>query len=382
MFVIRHQRRTVALAERLRNAQEVAHLRERTEKLVENVSVGLVGITAEGRVVLTNRFLNERVTRVPIGVGVDEALGAASAEAAGQLRKAVRDALTTQRVHTITGDEITLFPAKAGHFDLRIIPLKQPAQDVSAIILVDDLSELKSLEKQLVRAEKLITVGVLTAGLAHEIGTPLGIIRGRAELLLTKVSDPSLARDIESVIRQIDQIGLVIRQVLDFSRAQPVELRSVVVRDAVDAALAMLDWRLRQKSIFVRVDTDPHALPISADPDQLQQVLVNLLLNACDACEKDGAIIVRVAAAEGRRAGTRIEIEDNGCGIAAEDLNAVFDPFYTTKKRGEGTGLGLPVAASIVRNHQGEISLRSQKGVGSTVVITWPVAQPEARAHA
>ena len=150
---------------------------------------------------------------------------------------------------------------------------------------------------------------------------------------------------------------------------------------AVETALSMLDWRLRQKALLVRVDMEPAAPRISADPDQLQQVLVNLLLNACDACGSGGSITVRVRPAP-VASQAAIEIQDDGCGIAAEDLNAVFDPYFTTKKRGEGTGLGLPVAASIVRNHQGEITLTSRKGQGSTVMVTWPVASEEVRAHA
>ncbi len=379
--IVGHQRRSVVMGERLRHAEEVADLRERTEKLVENVSAGLIGITADGRVALTNRFLTERVAKVPIGAAVGEALSGGDAVAANQLERTLDEALRAQRTRTIAADELGLFAWRPGHFDIRVIPLNRPAQDVSALLLIEDLSELKSLEKQLVRAEKLITVGVLTAGLAHEIGTPLGIIRGRAEILLGKVKDPAVARDIESVIRQIDQISSTIRRVLDFARTQPVERQPVDVNRAVDSALSMLDWRLRQKALFVRVDMEPKVPRISADPDQLQQVLVNLLLNACDACDSGGSITVRVRAGRGS-AQVEIEIQDDGCGIAAEDLNAVFDPYYTTKKRGEGTGLGLPVAASIVRNHQGEIALRSQKGNGSTVAVTWPVALEEVSAHA
>jgi two-component system sensor histidine kinase HydH len=379
-FIVRHQRRSVILTERLRHAQELADLRERTEKLVENVSAGLIGITAEGRVALTNRFLTERVAQVPIGASVAEALSGGNSTVADQLSRTLGEALREQRTQTISGDELGLFSWRPGHFDIRVIPLNRPAQDVIALLLIEDLSELRSLEKQLVRAEKLITVGILTAGLAHEIGTPLGIIRGRAELLLSKVKDPAIARDVESVIHQIDHIASTIRQVLDFARTQPVERKPVDVNGAVDVALSMLDWRFRQKALFVRVDRED--VPrISADPDQLQQVLVNLLLNACDACDSGGSITVRVRATSGASQ-VAIAIQDDGCGIAAEDLNAVFDPYFTTKKRGEGTGLGLPVAASIIRNHQGEILLRSQKGTGSTVVVTWPAAKEEVRAHA
>ena len=379
-FVVKHQKRAAALRERLRHAQEVAHLRERTEKLVDNVSAGFIGVTRDGRVALTNRFLADRGIPVPQGARVADVLSEGDASAAARFGVAIDQALRSGRPGFLSGNDIRAFASRPGHFDLRIIPLKQPADDVSALLLVDDLSELKSLEKQLVRAEKLGTVGVLTAGLAHEIGTPLGIIRGRAEVLLGKVTDPAVAKDLDSVIRQIDQIGTTIRQVLDFARTQPVEMRAVNPHDAIEAAVTILDWRIRQKELFVRLDSPPGVPTIAADPDQLQQVLVNLLINACDACDKKGAIRVGAREVEGGGA-VLLEISDDGCGIAQEDLNAVFDPFFTTKKRGEGTGLGLPVASSIVRNHHGEISLVSRKGEGTTVKILWPVASERRRAH-
>jgi two-component system sensor histidine kinase HydH len=228
-----------------------------------------------------------------------------------------------------------------------------------------------------------VTTGVLTAGLAHEIGTPLTIIRGRAESLLERVSDPAIRRDLGSVVAQIDQISAIIRRVLDFSRAQPVEVKPTDVRASIASVVSMLEWRFRGKSLAVEID-GPEGLPlIAADPDQLQQVLVNLLMNACDACARRGRVSVRLRPDGGAVPGVRIEIVDDGCGIPAGNINAVFDPFFTTKKRGEGTGLGLSVVASIVRNHYGEVSLTSQEGQGTTVTLFWPavVARRE-RAHA
>jgi len=116
----------------------------------------------------------------------------------------------------------------------------------------------------------------------------------------------------------------------------------------------------------------PGTGPLSADPDQLQQVLVNLILNACDASAEGEK--VRIAAAPGDDGFVRITVSDGGCGIAPEHMNAVFDPFFTTKKRGEGTGLGLSIAASIVRNHGGQINLESAPGRGTQVTILWPDA--------
>ena len=381
IFIGVHQRRSAALRERLRHAQQLAHLRDRTEKLLDNVSVGLIGVTAAGKVALTNRFFLERGVSLPVGAAVAEALTAGDRAAAALLEDSLATSLETRRPRFLRGEEARVLTAIPGHFDLRVIPLTQPADDVSALVLVEDLSEVKSLEQQLVRAEKLVTVGALTAGLAHEIGTPLGIIRGRAEVLLGKVTDPAVARDLESVIRQIDQIGSTIRQVLDFAHGQPVELRAVPPREAVEAAVGVLEFRLRQKDIRVRIDAAANVPPLSADYAQLQQVLVNLLLNACDACGKKGTINVRLAGGANARP-VVIQIEDDGCGIAAENLNAVFDPYFTTKKRGEGTGLGLPVAASIVRNHSGEIVVTSEKGRGTRVTLTWPAARERTAALA
>jgi len=232
---------------------------------------------------------------------------------------------------------------------------------------------LQSLELQLIRAEKLATTGVLAAGIAHEVGTPLGIIRARSEILLDQLGQATSKRALEAIIEQIDHIASTIRQVLDFSRAQAVEVRSVPLLAAVRGTLDLLDHRFRQQQIDVQVDVRPELPPLAADPNQLQQVLINVLINACDACNRGGTI--RIAGSrsdDGAR--VRWEIRDNGAGIPEQDLLAVFDPFFTTKKRGEGTGLGLPVAASIVRNHGGEIALASTLGAGTTVSILWPIA--------
>ncbi len=233
---------------------------------------------------------------------------------------------------------------------------------------------LKSLELQLIRAEKLATTGVLAAGIAHEVGTPLGIIRARAELLLDDLRQAASKRALDAIIQQIDRISSTIRQVLDFSRAQPVEMRSVAPSAAVRATLELLEHRFRQQHLDVHVDVSPNLPPVAADPNQLQQVLINVLLNACDACTKGGKIRIAADRSDGAPH-IRWQIGDSGSGIPPEHLLAVFDPFFTTKKRGEGTGLGLPVAASIVRNHGGEITLTSVLGEGTTVTIQWPTAE-------
>ena len=236
---------------------------------------------------------------------------------------------------------------------------------------------LRSLERQLISAEKLATTGVLAAGIAHEVGTPLGIIRARAELLMEDIVRADSRRALEAIVQQIDRISSTIRQVLDFSRVQPVELDRVDGGAAARVAIELVGHRLRQQHIQVELDIAPELPRMAADPNQFQQVLINLLLNACDACAPDGAIEIAAAATADEKR-IRWDIRDNGSGIPAEHLLAVFDPFFTTKKRGEGTGLGLPIAASIVRNHGGEISLSSVAGEGTVVTMFWPAATGEA----
>jgi signal transduction histidine kinase len=228
--------------------------------------------------------------------------------------------------------------------------------------------DLNRLEHQLVRAEKLATVGVLTAGLAHELGTPLAIIRGRAEILEEKTRWP----EIRTILEQSDHISSTLRQVLDFSREQSVELRPTDVLADFQSAFALLDFRLRQKRIQHRTEPSEGSFVIAADPDQFQQVLANLILNACDACAPGGTIVLRASVDAKEPGQVRIDVIDDGCGIPETKLDAVFDPFFTTKPKGEGTGLGLPVAAGIVRNHQGKISIASREGNGTTVTVFWP----------
>lgn len=234
---------------------------------------------------------------------------------------------------------------------------------------------LRSLERQLMRAEKLATTGVLAAGIAHEVGTPLGIIRARAEILMDELRGHDAGPALDTILKQIDGISSTIRQVLDFSRSQPVEMRPVEPAAAIHAATDLLQHRFRAQQLVVHVDVEPDVPEIAADFNQLQQVLVNLLLNACDATAEGGKIWISVR--RGDEGQVRWDLRDNGTGIPAEHLLAVFDPFFTTKKRGQGTGLGLPVVASIIRNHGGEISLSSTPGEGTTVSMVWPAAGSE-----
>jgi two-component system, NtrC family, sensor histidine kinase HydH len=369
LMILRQQRKAVELEGRLRYAQALADARETSQAIVENAPLGVLGVAHDGRVVLANGFLTQRLGPIRIGAPLAEALPGVSVESLRDLSTLLESELGA----TGPGGEQLRFVTTGSHqFQVRIVPVKNHELGVRTFAIVEDQSELRNLEHQLVHAEKLITVGVLSAGIAHEIGSPLAVIRGRAEQVLRSVDSSPRADDLATIIKHIDNISSTIRQVLDFSRRQRIERRAVVLSGALERARALLEWKLDGRHLEFDSMLAPDLPPLSADPDQLQQVLVNLLLNACDA-SSDGDR-VGVAARRGRDGNVQFEVEDHGCGIAPEHLNAVFDPFFTTKKRGEGTGLGLSIVASIVRNHGGEIQIASNVAKGTTVTITWPAA--------
>jgi signal transduction histidine kinase len=264
-----------------------------------------------------------------------------------------------------------------------LLILRQHSNAAALRARLQAAEEVARLQRQLVRAEKLVTVGVLSAGIAHEIGTPLAVVRGRAEHMLERPHEARDTEDLQAVVGEIDRISSTIRQVLDFSSEQAVTVRKTDARTALARALELLQWRLAGKHVRVDVDASPDLPPLAAAADQLEQVLLNLLLNACDASPPDGAIRVAICC-DGRNPARaerlRVEVADRGSGIPSHHLNAVFDPYFTTKKRGEGTGLGLAIVWQIVRAHRGEISLRSAVGVGTVATVIWPtVAHDEER---
>ena len=239
-----------------------------------------------------------------------------------------------------------------------------------------------SLERNLRQSDKLASVGQLAAGLAHEIGTPLNIIGGRAEFLLRRPrSDEEINQNLQIIRSQIDRITGIVRQLLEFSRRREPAFRSVELEPLLNKVIALIEHKVVDKGVHVKIEF-PESLPaIQADPDQLQQVLINLFLNSLHALQPGGMIRISAAkihqgkangAATAGRDKLAIEFEDNGAGIPAEHLSQIFDPFFTTKDIGDGTGLGLSVSYGIIKDHGGEIRVESQPGGFTRFTISLP----------
>ena len=239
----------------------------------------------------------------------------------------------------------------------------------------DDLSvRFAATERELVQAEKASLLGQLASGVAHEIGTPLNVMSGNAEYLLRKLGPADPARPaLEQIVRQAERITEMVQQLLDFAR--PSEARRVpfALADVLSETLQIVSPMLRR--LDVRVDVDPDTPPVLGDPRLLEHALLNLVVNACQAMPKEGRLSIVVGvetpAADGRDAGAHVccRICDTGCGIAAENLGRIFQPFYTTKAQGEGTGLGLAIVERIVRQLQGSIEVSSRPGEGTTFTL-------------
>jgi signal transduction histidine kinase len=240
-------------------------------------------------------------------------------------------------------------------------------------------AKAQDLENQLVRADRLITVGVMAMEIAHEVGTPLAVVRGRAEQIMRELAAGPGADDLKVIIKHVDQISSTIRQLLDFSRRSPLDRRSVSLAVVLERTRELLQLKLEARRLQLSIDLRTNLPMLTADQEQLQQVLVNLLLNACDASEPASPIYVSARRAPKNM--VLIQVLDHGGGIPAEHLKDVFDPFFTTKPRGEGTGLGLSIAAGIVRNHAGQIDLLSTPGRGTTVTVLWPASPPHGDEH-
>jgi len=240
-------------------------------------------------------------------------------------------------------------------------------------------NELKAVQYQLLQSEKLASIGKLAATIAHEINNPLNGILTYTKLIERKLADGILKEDeipkfrsyLAIMERETERCSTIVRNLLDFARQRELSLKpDVDINDVVVEALSLLANQIALQEIKLekRYGQLP---PIMADPLQLRQVFLNIILNSCEAMHKGGILTVTTALSNKRKKAVRVEIADNGAGIDEKDLPKIFDPFFTSKEK--GTGLGLSVVYGIINSHQGTIEVESKGGAGTTVTITLPM---------
>lgn len=241
-----------------------------------------------------------------------------------------------------------------------------------------DLSRTR--DERLERAGRAATMGALAVGVAHEISTPLGIIAGRAEQLLPKVSaDERASGSVRIILEQIDRIHRVIRGLLGLARGDRPTAEPVPPAALVEGAVALVEHRFAKAGVGLDAEVTPELPILYGDPRLLEHALVNLLLNACDVSPAGARVTLTATAEDGGRA-IRLDVVDDGPGISREDAGRVLEPFFSTKLAGRGTGLGLPIAQEIVANHRGSLELTSALPRGTRATIRFPTHEEASHA--
>jgi len=351
-----------------RRAQEIERLKDFNEGILDCSRVGILVVEAGERIVAWNRALAEitgRPAEAAVGRTLDEAFDPGFAV---QLRQALA---TPEGAEPRRFRQTLLGPGgktRFVHLGFSVPPAGEGP--LTWVVTLDDVTEEVHREEILIQQERLASIGLLASGVAHEVNTPLTGISSYAQMLLEE-TDPSDPR--YGLLKRIEQQSFrasdIANRLLNFSRPDRHGFVGVDLNDLVEETLSLFEPQLRGCKIFVRREVDDDLPAVLGHRGKLQQVLLNLLLNARDAMAQGGEIWVRTAAEPG---GVRVEVQDTGEGIRPEILGRIYDPFFTTKGPGKGTGLGLSIAYGIVQEHSGRLTVDSRPGEGSRFTIHLP----------
>lgn len=270
------------------------------------------------------------------------------------------------------------------YFDITATPIEDIQGGNSRVLLfLRDVSGKRLQEMQLMQAEKLSSIGVLAAGVAHEINNPLSSVAGYAEALLRRFSDQSdlaaaprlddFQKYLQVIIRESYRCKGIIDNLLSFSRKSDGSARSVNVNEVLNEILELVRYKSRYEKVEIQTDLQSDLPEVLFDPAGIRQVCMNLLMNAHQAIQGSGVVTISTRTADDSTA--VFQISDTGYGITKEAIDQIWDPFFTTKEVGQGLGLGLAITYNIIKRHGGDISVESQPGQGTTFTVRMPTCQ-------
>jgi two-component system, NtrC family, sensor kinase len=358
---------------------EYEQLKEFNENIVESINVGILAVDLDDRIEGWNTQM--------------EAMYAlARQEAVGKRLQDVFPSEFTDEFHRVRNESgvhnlykfrLTTRAGEIRTANIAIAPLlSRNFVALGRIILVDDITDRVELEAQLTQAEKLSSIGLLAAGVAHEVNTPLTVISSYTQMLAKQVrGDNRLGMLLEKITQQTFRASEIVNGLLNFSRTSGTEFREIDLNQIIHDTLVLLEHQFKTSQVQVHIDLQASMPHILGNPGKLQQVFLNLFLNAKDAMTGGGTLGVTTMCNEQ----ACVTITDTGSGISPEHLNRIYDPFFTTKtapRQGErrGTGLGLAVTYGIIQEHAGKIQVESQVGCGTTFHLEFPMVRKPAHA--
>src|SRR5579863_9529137 len=353
-------------------AAEYERLKDFNENIVESINIGVMALDMEDRIESWNAQM-EVMYALPRWQTLTQPVRSIfPAEFVEEFYRVRQNAgihnLYKFRLKTPTGETRTV--------NVAIAPLvTRKFQVVGRLVIMDDITERVELEAQLSQSDKLSSIGLLAAGVAHEVNTPLAVISSYTQMLAKQLQgDPQKSGLLEKITRQTFRASEIVNNLLNFSRTTGTEFADVDVNKIILDTLALLEHQFKTAKIQVHSDLAPAISAIQGNPGRLQQVFLNLFLNAKDAMPSGGTL--SIATTNGDLVSVRVS--DTGSGIAADHIQRIYDPFFTTKtapKEGQnrGTGLGLSVTYGIIQEHAGKIRVESRRGQGTTFYLDFPL---------
>ncbi|MGD0825308.1 MAG: ATP-binding protein [Terriglobales bacterium] len=351
---------------------EYERLKDFNENIVESINVGVMAVDLQDRIESWNSQMEVMYAQPRwqvVGRSLSEVLPAAFVEEFYRVRQnpGIRN-LYKFRLVTPTGDSrivnVAMAPLVTRKFNV-----------VGRLVIMDDITERVDLEVQLTQADKLSSIGLMAAGVAHEVNTPLAVISSYTQMLAKQLqSDPQKAAVLDKIIKQTFRASEIVNNLLNFSRTTGTELTEISLNKVITDTLALLEHQFKVGRIQVQTELNEKLPLISGNAGRLQQVFLNLFLNAKDAMSGGG--VLNVATLNGEFVSVRVS--DTGSGIAQENIQRIYDPFFTTKTspaegQNRGTGLGLSVTYGIIQEHAGQIRVESRPGEGTTFTLDFPL---------
>ena len=369
--------------------EEYERLKEFSENIVESINVGIVAADLEDRVGSWNSQM-ETLT----GISRDRATGQRLRDlfptAFMQSLDQAREQAGVHQLYKIplrprswavqavngngngNGNGSARQPERL--VNLAIAPLVTKDQEqIGRLIIFDDVTERAELEQRLVQTDKLSSIGLLAAGVAHEVNTPLAVISSYAQMLTKQISgDDPKSKLLDKIAKQTFRASEIVNSLLNFSRTSKTEFEEVDLNRSIRETLSLIEHQLEKAGVRIEFQPEPGLPPIKGNNGKLQQVFLNLFLNARDAMEGGGILQVATTTSDSH---ARVTVSDSGKGIEPENMSRIYDPFFTTKGMKKGTGLGLAVTYGIVREHGGHIEAESKPGQGSTFSLEFPTVR-------